>query len=200
MKTKYGAHHISRETEQSDVEEVEMFTMYSMSEDIPKVSPIKITLKVNGSDVKFEVDTGCNVTIMNRSEYPKLWGNVEVPILKPCSLHLKTYTGERVDTSGAVKVTVKHKETLTQLPVVVVSGTGPHLLGRGWIKELQLGWGTINKVQEGQQLTLEETLMKHENVFKEELGTLEGPQAKIYVDKEEPPRFYKQRPDRKSVV
>ena len=46
VKTNYGEHHISREAEQSDVEEVEMFTMYSMSEDILKVSPIQITLKV----------------------------------------------------------------------------------------------------------------------------------------------------------
>ena len=36
--------------------------------------------------------------------------------------------------------------------------------------------------------------MKHENVFKEKLETLKGPPAKIYVDKEEPPRFYKPRP------
>ncbi len=34
---------------------------------------LTITLAVNESDAQFEVDTGCGVTIMNRSNFAKLW-------------------------------------------------------------------------------------------------------------------------------
>ena len=111
-----------------------MFTVFSISENIPKVAPITLRLKVIESDVKFEVDTGCSVTIMNRSEYSQLWDSAKVPDLNTCSLHLKTYTGERVDTLGAANVTVQHSVTVTPLPVVVISGNEPNLLGQGWIK------------------------------------------------------------------
>ena len=42
--------------------------------------------------------------------------------------------------------------------------------------------------------TLQDVLTQNEEVFKEELGKLRGPPAKLYVDKEAAPRFFKPRP------
>ena len=42
------------------------------------------------------------------------------------------------------------------LPVVVVKGSGPSLVGRGWIKALGVDWQGVNKVTE-----LKETLQGH---------------------------------------
>ena len=106
---------------------------------------------------------------------------------------LKTYTGEKVPTLGATEVTIKYKDQAKQLPVVVVAGTGPNLLGRGWIKELGMNCVFVNKIEQP-QLTLQDGLRQHEDIFKEELGTWVGPPAKIYINKGVAPKYYKPRP------
>ncbi len=45
-----------------------------------------------------------------------------------------------------------------------------------------------------ESMTLQEVLTRHEAVFKEGLGTWTGPPAKIHVNKDAVPRYYKHRP------
>ncbi|XP_042613167.1 uncharacterized protein K02A2.6-like [Cyprinus carpio] len=188
------SHYVSRD-EKSESDEEGIFTVYSLKEtEIPKVAPLTITLAVNDSNIPFEVDTGCGVTVMNGSNFSKLWEEHKNPELKTCSLKLKTYTGQALPVLGSAQVVVRHKGTVKELPVVVVPGTGPNLLGRGWIKELGMKWEAIHKIQGVENLTLPDLLSKHAELFKEELGELKGPPAKIYVDKEAIPRFFKARP------
>ncbi|XP_043917844.1 uncharacterized protein K02A2.6-like [Protopterus annectens] len=101
--------------------------------------------------------------------------------------------GETVPTLGMAKVTVIHKDQVKQLPVMVVAGNGPNLLGRAWLKELEMGCLRLHKVEQ-HEWTLQEVLENNEEVFKEELGTWRGPPAKIHVQENATPRFYKPRP------
>ncbi len=56
--------------------------MYSMVEThIPRVSPITMLLKVNDTEVDLEVDTGCSVTLMSKTEYAKLGSVGKLPEL-----------------------------------------------------------------------------------------------------------------------
>ena len=66
------------------------------------------------------------------------------------------------------------------LPLLVVGGKGPTLLGRNWLEK-------INK-------RLEEILQKHAQLFEEGLGTLHGKKAKNHVDPTTTPIFHKARP------
>ncbi len=169
--------------------------MYSMVEThIPRVSPITMLLKVNDTEVDLEVDTGCSVTLMSKTEYAKLGSVGKLPELKDCSLSLKTYTGESVKILGATDVIVQHGNQVRELPVVVVSTDGPNLLGRGWIEELDICWSTVKSSNHNESMTLQEVLTRHEAVFKEGLGTWTGPPAKIHVNKDAVPRYYKHRP------
>ncbi|XP_039524968.1 uncharacterized protein K02A2.6-like [Pimephales promelas] len=188
------SYYVGRE-EKSASDEEGIFTVHSFKEtEIPKVAPLTITLAVNESNIPFEVDTGCGVTVMNGSNFSKLWTKHKIPELKTCSLKLKTYTGQTLAVLGSAQVEVRHKGVLKKLPVVVVPGTGPNLLGRGWIKEFGMEWEAIHKIQGMENITLTEVLSQHSELFKEELGELRGPPAKIYVDKEAVPRFFKARP------
>lgn len=127
-----SAHHISDTEEATASDRQEVFTMYSVVEtQIPRVSPITMLLKVNDTEVNFEVDTGCSVTIMSKTEYAKLGSVGKLPVLKDCSLSLKTYTGESVKILEATDVIVRRGNQVRELPVVVVSTDGPNLLGRG---------------------------------------------------------------------
>lgn len=188
-----SAHHISDTEEATASDRQEVFTMYSVVEtQIPRVSPITMLLKVNDTEVNFEVDTGCSVT-MSKTEYAKLGSAGKLPVLKDCSLSLKTYTGESVKILGATDVIVQCGNQVRELPVVVVSTDGPNLLGRGWIKELDICWSAVNQVTT-ESVTLQEVLTRHEAVFKEGLRTWTGPPAKIHMDKDVVPRYYKPRP------
>ena len=190
-----------------------MFTLYKLEQlDIPAEEPFIQTLTVNGEKQQFEMDSGCGVTVVNHSVYKTLWGR-EVPELRSCRVRLKTYTGHKVNVVGAAVVKVQHKQLVENLPLVVVAGSGPSLVGRYWIRRLGLQWKpepqihhvrteTPEKAQRGPEPqilqvkdeTLGEILGEFGEVFKDELGRFRGPPARIYVDKEAAPRFFKARP------
>ena len=69
-----------------------MFVMNSIGDTvIPKVAPLTMTLTVNDNKTKFEVDTGSGVTVMNDSDFQKLWSGKIRPehifkgMMKKCS-------------------------------------------------------------------------------------------------------------------
>lgn len=92
---------------------------------------------------------------------------------------LKTYTGERVPTLRMAKVIVTYKDTVKQLQVVVVAGSGQNLLGWDWLRKLEMNCLHVHKMEH--QLTLHNMLQENEEVFKEELGVWRGPPAKIHI-------------------
>lgn len=122
-------------------------TVYSMSQEMSKVAPITHTLNINGIKVTLEVDTGCGVTILSKRQYTQLWKKTGTSELSPCSLRLKTYTGERLGVLGMAQVKVLNKNTEKTLPVVIVDGEGPNLLGRSWLQELAMMDQLVNKVE-----------------------------------------------------
>ncbi len=87
--------------------------------------------------MKFEVDTGCSVTVFSRVEYGKLEVKEQIPKLKPSSLSIwRRIQAQSVNVLGTSKVQVKHNGLVKDLPVIVVAGSGPNLLGRSWLAEL----------------------------------------------------------------
>ncbi|XP_061564077.1 uncharacterized protein K02A2.6-like [Cololabis saira] len=189
-----AAHHVTLEEEKEEENDEEVFfTMYNMEEtELTKEEPFRETLTVNGGAKTFELDTGCGVTVMNSEEFADLWEEGKIPPLKPWPFKLKTYTGQPVETLGTVNVTAKYRNTVKTLPLVVVPGNGPSLLGRHWIRKLDIVWRPVNHIQEG-KWSLQGVLSQYDRVFKEELGRLNEAPAKIYVDKEAAPRFFKPR-------
>lgn len=156
---------------------------------VRRVDPYVVKLKVNGKGVPFEIDTGCSLTVMNEHVFQKAWSEANTPDVKPIRIHLETYTGDPVKVIGVASVKVKHKQQSCKLPLVVVGGNGPSLLARGWMEKIQLDWKEIRASHKAckvlhvktEKMTLQQVLNKHENVFKEELGTLIGTKATIHV-------------------
>ena len=75
---------------------------------------------------------------------------------------------------------MEHLEQEEQLPLVVVAGEGPSLLGRDWLSKLKLDWKTIFSTQV--QDTLKDVLARHKAVFGSELRCVQGITAKLDVD------------------
>ena len=65
-----------------------------------------------------------------------------------------------------------------KVSLLVLMDDGPSLLGRDWLQHLKLDWQQINKLHSE---TLLQVLQRHEDIFKDGLGTLEGYKVKIRI-------------------
>ena len=78
------------------------------------------------------------------------------------------------------------------LPLIVVDGDGPPLLGRNWLKQLQLNWHNTFLVSKTE--TLSEILRRHDKVFNKGLGTIKGFKADIKLQDDANSVFCKAQP------
>ncbi|XP_043242818.1 uncharacterized protein LOC122392189 isoform X10 [Amphibalanus amphitrite] len=62
------------------------------------------------------------------------------PELKKPKSVLRTYTGAKIPVVGEFIADVKYNNQARWLPLVVVGGDGPNLLGRDWLGNLKLDW------------------------------------------------------------
>ena len=155
------------------------------------VTPLMSTVTIEGKSLCMEVDTGASVSLISRKTFEELWAGNSAPVLQPSSARLKTYTGEEIGVVGSITVTAQSNGEEARLPLLVVEGTGPSLLGRDWLSRLRLDWKKILSVHTHR--SLDSILEAHEAVFKPELGTLRGMEAKLHVEAEAQPLFFRAR-------
>ena len=103
--------------------------------------PVMVEVQLNGTPVRMEVDTGAAVTVMSLPCYERVKG--EEQQLQRSDLKLKTYTGEIVSPEGVGQLMVRYHDQHLELPVTVVKGGVPNLMGRDWLSRLQLKWGQL---------------------------------------------------------
>ena len=105
-----------------------------------KLQPIMVELTLNGEQTAMELDTGAAVSVISSAAKAKLF-----PQFKPesTSVILATYTGEKISVLGQIMVDVKYGKQHKQLPLYVVKGDGPSLLGRNWLTEINLNWKSL---------------------------------------------------------
>ena len=146
--------------------------------------------------MKMEIDTGATITLMSEHSYKELWNEQNRPCLRPADVIVHTYTGEQVDVVCTATVLVKHMQQEVLLPLHIVKGNGPTLLGRDWLKQLKINWGQVKKLNGllAHTPTLDTVLRKHDDVFKNELETYTGTKAKIVIETNAVHRFNKPRP------
>ena len=152
-------------------------------------TPIQVNLTVNQKPLTMELDTGASYSLISEQTYKATWPE-ERPSLQQSSVKLHTYTGEQVVVVGSVTVTICYNTQVVELPLLIVKGEGPSLFGRNWLNKIQLDWRAINQVTSHVH---NKVLDKYPEVFKDELGTLQGTRAKIHVDPQATPRFFKPR-------
>ena len=154
-----------------------------------RTEPILVDVTINGIETKMEVDTGASVSLVSEDTYELI--TTEKTHLRKVKDKLLTYTGETVPVLGVVDVTVKYQGKMSTLPLYVVRGIYPSLLGRNWLTVVKLDWKHILTVRSERRL--QDVLDKHKSVFREGLGKLEGVQAKIHLKPGATPKFHKAR-------
>ena len=140
-----------------------------------------------------ELDTGASYSVMGESTLRSILGD-SVTIDDFSDITLRMYTGEVLPLVGQATVTVSYKSQVISLPLLIVQGDGAALFGRNWLEHLRLDWPSIHSVSSNSHDGLQNLLQKHQQLFKDELGTLQGVEAEIHVPPHTQPRFYKARP------
>ena len=174
------------EGEESDTEDT-----YCLFNIRTKQKPITVNISADGKNLRMDLDTGAAVSVMSERTYHSLWPQ-DGPSLQPTTINLRTYTGEPIRIKGSISLSVVHNQQKLTLPIVVVEGSGPTLLGRDWLKELRLDWAEIFNIQLGPELVA--VLDRHKAVFQDDLWGLRGTTAKIYVKPDVRPVFWKAHP------
>ena len=91
---------------------------------------------------------------------------------------------------GSTDVQVVYQGQTAILPLVVVKGDGPTLLGRNWLTKIKLNWDKIHCMQNPR---LHDLLSQYDELFQERLGTFKDYEAKIETDPGATPHFCKAR-------
>ncbi len=154
---------------------------------IGRSKPLEVEVELDGQPVAMEVDTGASLSIISEASYRYVWAATD-KVLEETPIQLRTYSGESLEVLGCLEVEVCYKEQKALLPLVVVAGDGPSLLGRDWLEQLRLDWKEIHRLHGD---ALQTVLARHPDVFQAELGTMRGYKATIDVDPEAKPRFCK---------
>ena len=148
-----------------------------------------------------ELDTGAAVSVISSTAKAKLF-----PQLKPesTSVILATYTDEKISVLGQIMVDVKYGKQHKTLPLYVVKGDGPSLLGRNWLTEINLNWKSLKlmsisgtqatpKPQLSYEKQMETLLQEHKVVFQEGLGQISKFEATLQLKPTATPKFCKAR-------
>ena len=95
---------------------------------------------------------------------------------------------------GRLNVTASHGRRRCKLPLYVINGTGPNLLGRAWLKQLDITIPRINNISDSVTSKLQQIIEKHTAVFKPNIGELKGQKVHLSVESTIQPVFCKLRP------
>ena len=162
-----------------------------------------VSMVANGHNrLDMELDTGSVVSIVDQETYRKKFSNCP---LRWTKLKLQDYNKTPVAVLGVIETPVKYKFQTLTLPLVVVKGDKPNLLGRNWLFKLKLDWnevvqhtwevrGKVHAVDDPLS-ELEDILSRYEDtVFSEGIGTFKYFKAHIHVKSDAVPVFRKARP------
>ena len=169
-------------------EEYEMYTIHGST------APITVDLQLNGKQVSMEVDTGASQSIMSPETFDKLWDCEAVkPKLSPVKAKLRTYTKEIVLVIGSANVSASCDGVTYELPMWVIPGNGPTLLGRNWLQSIKPNWHEIKKLFSVEASSCAQVLDKFPSLFEPGIGSFMGMKVEIHLDLEAKPIFCKAR-------
>ena len=178
--------HVRHVDEEVDNESEDELTLYHISTK-KTTPPLRLSIKLNEHMVEMELDTGASVSLMSEATFRQLWPQEK---LAPSQCRLCSYSKEPIPVLGSFEVVVSYKDQQATLPLIVVEGEGPTLLGRNWLDHIV---ADCKEIHLNRNAPLQAVLEKHKVVFEEQLGKLKGFEAKILVDPEATPRFCKAR-------
>lgn len=187
-----------------EVEEVEgtveeLLEIVSEEDFAPLRAKYYTSIQVSNKHVRFEIDSGAPVSLININEYKASFTDCPLHSTK---LKLISYCKTMLKVAGYIHVNVQYREVNTELNLYVVQGDRNPLLGREWIRKLNLNLqdcdstDTISEVNtlKANSIEVAKLLNKYETIFQPGIGVIRDAQASIYLKENTIPVFLKARP------
>ena len=150
-----------------------------------------VTVKIEGRQIRFEIDSGAAVTIVSRYFLEKWLKNVPI---KNTDLRLTTYCKTSVKVIGYVEVKVEYNDVTRLLHMYVTDTDREPLLGREWIRQLQVQLNnTLYTLVEDTERLLQNTLVEYQNKLDEKSTKIRDVQARLTLVEGARPVFLKAR-------
>ncbi|XP_070377793.1 uncharacterized protein [Dermacentor albipictus] len=105
---------------------------------------VRVEVRVNGSPLEMEVDSGAVCSVINDRTMRKL--RISKRALHPSSLHPRAYNNKELRVLGELTVTVEFRGQENRLRLVVVKGARIGLTGRDWFKSLGISLSGVHSV------------------------------------------------------
>eukprot|EP00731_Ephydatia_muelleri_P020855 Em0013g582a len=157
--------------------------------------PVLVKVFIEGIPLNMELDTGAAVSLLPFSVYQAKFQHLP---LRTTKTGLKTYTGEQVTPKGQIVVNVTKESQTVTLPLIVVDGNGPPLLGRNWLASIPINWQEIKMVTSSKSHSdwlqrLNRMMEKYPNLWKEGLEPAKGIKASLNMKENVTPVYWKAR-------
>ena len=121
-------HQVETATADTQSSEEHEFNLFTCNEQ--KINPYKVQVNINAVPVVMELDTGASLTVISETVYQWINEGQQKPELQESKMVLRSYTGQAVPIVGRFTASVSHQDQSKKLPVTVVKGKQPCLLGR----------------------------------------------------------------------
>ena len=131
-KSSNGVHQLERASSPEGTPDSFTASMYKIGSN---KEAIMIPVEIQGQFLLMEIDTGASISIISQETYQKHFSNIP---LVHSSATLHTYTGGTIPVCGQFSADVHYQTQQAILPLTVVSGCRPSLLGRDWHHKRQL--------------------------------------------------------------
>lgn len=117
-------------------EKYQQYDLFNLRCEIGEAPPAaKVTCRVEGQDMTFELDSGAPFSLIPLSVYKQ---QASMPALQKATVRLQSYTKHSIQIEGAVEVLVTFRGKSSILPLLVVKEGSVCLAGRNWIDNLGL--------------------------------------------------------------
>ena len=181
-------HYLTEAEGEPDDQEYEMFTLSN-----GRAEPYRLEVFVNEVLIQMELDTGAAISVINETTHNHIEQESGRPnTLQPTDKALRSYSGHAIQVLGTADVKARYGDKEIVVPIHVVSGGGPNLMGRDWLSHFDVSLTTLNLVETDRQLR--EALDKYPDVFTDELGCVRDTPVRLILRDDAQPKFYKPRP------
>jgi len=169
-------------------------TMYTMLLGLGShTKKLTTTLLLDGIEILMEIDTGTEFSTIPFSHLKEKLGYIP---LKPSIVIVYVSMMVPQPMKREIEVTVKKKQQTMTGNFILVGNANDQLplLGRDWLCRLQLDWLELLKTAKTKavhKLEIQSIKQEFADVFKEELGLLNGLEAEIELKEDSSPKFCK---------
>ncbi|XP_053600427.1 uncharacterized protein K02A2.6-like [Plodia interpunctella] len=128
--------------------------------------PYFINVMIDGNNIECEIDTGSRISAISEKMYRNLFSNKSIIT---DNLILRAYSGSQIESLGYINVDVVLASVTATLPLYIIKNGARPLLGRDWLRELQINNIQLHEIIEDRLVS--QLAAEFPQVFTDKLGT-----------------------------